>query len=380
MATRYHVIVKNQAGVQVAFLTDWRRLEYTKNLNGVGTYTLTIDGDSPVVDDFELHAQIEVYRYDIDALPPIAPYKDFEAFHYTEQRQTLENGNKQYTSYGASYESLLEGRHVLYYPGSPQADKSGMGETVMKAFVYENAGPGATFPPRLEASGVQPGLSVQASAGGGDSFDGARAYQNLLDLCQEISDATKVDFAIVGTGAALFEFQAKASPWGRDRSVVGLNPMTGLNAAGYAPVIFALERANMRTPSYVLNRRAERNAVIVLGQGIADDRQLVQRLDAAAIADSPWNRREMTRQGNSEELIAGLNAIGDALLFQLKAAEDFRFDLFETNACRYGRDFFWGDIVTGRYDDIERSRKIVGITIVVAEGKEVISTELGNVQ
>ncbi len=377
MAARYQVILKNQLGIQTVLFTEWSRLEIFRRLNSPDSHAFQIDGNLGEIADFVLDAQIEVIREDLAAVPVITSYREYEGFHRTEVRQTTGEGNALYTSHGVGYLFLLEGRHILFNAGTAQADKSGLGETIMKDFVTENAGPGATAPPRL-FNGVFTGLTVQADGAAGTSWTGARAYRNLLEVVQEIAENSAVDFELVGTGAATFEFRAKATPLGADRTNVGLDPATGLNAAGNPPVVFALDFDNMISPIYSDNRRSERNAIIVLGQGIESDRVVIERSTPTDIDDSPWNRREVTRQANNESLVAGLNAIGDELLDQLERRQNLDFTVMQIPALLYGRDYFLGDLVTIRYQTVELNRQIIGVNITVAQGLETIGVILSN--
>jgi hypothetical protein len=379
MAPRYQVRLKNLAGVQVAILTDWYDLKFHRKVNGVDSCTLEIDGNIAVLDEFVLDGQIEVWRSDLAADPVIPIYLEYEGFHRTEVRRTALDGRATFSSIGMGYDHLLARRIILYATGSAQADKAAVGETVMKEFVDENAGPGATSPPRLLSAGVMAGLTIQADGAAGAVWTGARAYRILLDILVEVARDSDVDFGIIGTGPATFEFQAQASPWGDDRTTTGLDPATGLNGAGNPPVIFSLPQGNMEIPLYSNDRRDEVTSVIVLGQGQEADRLLVERTDAAAIAESTWNRIERPRQGNTEDAVAGLNSIGDEALESLQAKEVFRFNGLQIPATLYGRDYFLGDLVTARYNDIERNKKIVGVQISVQRGVERIILELSDV-
>ncbi len=376
MATRYQVRLLNQAGTQVALLTDWRSLQYTKRVNRVGNYTLIIDGDASVVDLFVLDGQIEILRRDIDASPSFGWTLDFEAFHRTEQRATAANGLSTYQSSGRGYNDLLARRAILYRASTSGADKSGPGETVMKAYVNENAGPAAIAPRLFPA--VTPGLTIQVDGAAGSSWEGAKSFRPLIETLREIADATTVDFQVVGTGPVLFEFQAQARPIGVDRTNVGIDPMTGLNASGNAPVVFSLEFGNMQSPSYSLIRNPEVTAAIVLGQGVEGSREVIQRT-SADITDSPLNRVESVRNANEESATAGLDSVGDALLEKLQARETFDFQTMQIPGLLYGRDYFLGDTVTARYKTIERQKQIIGVTVTVTEGQETITIEIGDV-
>lgn len=378
MATRYQVILRDQAGVQVAIFTTWRTLSYTGRLNDVGEYRLEIDGDLPVTADFILDGQVEIRRRDIDAVPAIDWYTDFAGFHRTEGFRHDQQGASIFVSAGADYKHLLARRTILFRDTTTGAQKNGPGETVMKAYVDENAGPGAPAPPRVFA-GVFPSFSVQADGAAGDNWEGNKPYRPLLATLKEISEATDVDFDVVATAPATFQFQAQAAPLGLDRSVIGLDPVTGLNAAGNAPVIFSLDFDNMGLPAYNIHRIEEITAAIVLGQGSEGNRVVVERTSAAT-ADSPWNRTEGVKNSNQDEDAAALNARGDAFLQELQARETFTFAALQVPGTLYGRDYFLGDRVTARYGTIERNLQIVSVNIRVEEGREDIGIEVSIVK
>ncbi|MCK9525676.1 MAG: hypothetical protein M0R49_07080 [Limnochordia bacterium] len=375
--TRYRIDLRDQSGNIVAVLTDWTRLDIYKVVNGISTHILEIDGNSPNAEMFELDGQLEVWRRNINAGIPWT--LEYEGFHRSHERRTLEDGNSLYVSHGVGYNHLLTRRIVCYYSSSVYTDKSGPGESVMKAYVDENAGPSATNPPRLLLSGVMPGLSIESDGEAGTTWTGTRPFIKLLDICQEVANATGVDFGIVGKGKGLFEFQAKLSPWGNDRSTSGLNPATGLNSAGNAPVVFSLAHGNMAAPEYSLNRDGEVNAVISMGTGLSSERILALKTSAVPMAESPWNQCEAARGANNEYTTNQLEAGSDAFLAENQAKESFNFGVMQTPGCLYGREYFFGDLVTARYKSIESNKKIIGVRIAVEGGKEDISLELCDV-
>jgi len=377
MAARYQVIIRNQAGAQVAILTEWITLDYSLRLNDVGGYTLEINGELAAVDDFVVDGQIEIRRRDQDASPEIEWYTDFHGFQRTRQQRTEQDGRSVFASQGADFKHLLARRAILFRDTTSGAAKTGPGETVMKAYVNENAGPGATAPPRL-FNGVFAGLTIQADGAAGSAWDGNKPYRPLLDTLREIADATDVDFDLVSTGGATFEFQAQVAPLGVDRTTIGLDPLTGLNGAGNPPVIFSLDFGNMEIPALTTHRLNEVTAAIVLGQGAEGNREVVQRASAAT-ADSPWNRIEGIRLANQVDAVAGLNAMGDAMLQELQARIVFSFQALQIPATLYGRDYFLGDQVTARYATTERNFQITAVAVRVAEGREDIQIEVSDV-
>ncbi len=378
MAARYQIQVRDTSGAVTGFLADWVRLKYTRRVNGVGEFLLVIDQTNPNLAAFILDAQVEVRRQDLAASPVIDQYTDFSGFNRTTEYKTSDADADTFLSVGATYEHLLARRVVAYPVESSGAAKTGAGETVMKAYVDENAGVLATVANGRQRGGAFSGFSVQADAAGGGAWTGDRAGRRLLDVLREIGDATDVDFEVISTGPATWAFRAQARPIGADRTVTGLDPSSGLNAAGNVPVIFSLQAANMGAPSFSVSRVNEMTVAIVQGQGIHDDR-IVAVVTSTAILDSPWNDMEANFDANEEDTPAGLAAVGASKLEQLQAREVFAFDVLQQPGTLYGRDYFVGDLVTARYLTFERSVQIAAITVEVIGGVEQITAELTNV-
>jgi hypothetical protein len=239
----------------------------------------------------------------------------------------------------------------------------------MKEYVDENCGPSATNPPRLD-DGVTAGLTIEADAASGDNWEGSKAYINILSVCQDIANKSGIDFKVRGNGAAAFIFRVYDEQLGDDRSVVGLDSVTGLNGAGNPPVIFTLHRGNMGEPVYSLKRMAEGNFCFVLGEGIEADRDIVPRSVPDAIDDSPWNKKEFSRDARNRSTTTGYEDAGDSALEENQAEETFSFRPIQVESTLYGRDYFFGDIITGRYQDIEKNKKLVGMDLIINDQGE----------
>ncbi len=374
MVVAYQIRLLDTLGVEQVRLTEWEHLEFEHRLNDVGTFALAVYGELSVLDSLGVDWQVEVWRQDLDE--SIALYLEYEGLVRWQEREVTRQGQSLALIAGLDYKDLLRRRMILYFAGSAETSKTGVGETVMKAYVDENAGPGAISPPRV-AAGNFSGFTVEADAAGGSAWTGARAWRNLLEVCREIALDTGIDFQVVGNGAAAFQFQAGVTPLGDDRSTVGLDPATGLNGAGNAPVIFSLVLGNMQAPRYALDRRAEITAVTALGQGQQDDRQVVDRT-SGDISDSPWNRIETVRPAGLESTAAGLNAAADVVLEELAARESFTFQPSQIPSLLYGREYFFGDLVTSRFRGIERNFQITSLRIQVSGGQETITVDVAN--
>lgn len=362
MSARYKIHLKDQAGDLVAIFDDFTSLTIGHRVNGIDTCSFSLDDDDSRIDLFELDGQIEVYRsypqYSVDW------YLEFEGLHRTYTRQHFEDGNRYFSSNARGYNDLLRRRIVAYYAGTDYARKSGIGETIMKEYVDENCGPSANSVDRI-SNGLMTGFTLEADGLRGDPWAGSKAYINILDVCQDIANNSNIDFLVRGNGAAQFCFYVYAGQLGDDRSVTGLDTSTGLNGAGNAPVIFTLARGNMGQPVYSQKRMNERNYCYVLGQGQQSDREIVTREDSDTTDDSTWNKVEFTRDARNYSTTASYQNAGDAALVENQFEETFSFQPIQVESTLYGRDYFFGDLITARYADVERNKKIVGMDITV---------------
>ncbi len=376
----YKVRLKDQSGVLVAEFDDWRSLSFSHIVNSPGACRFEIDALDSRASLFELDGQIEVWRRNLDV--GLDWYLEWEGFHRTQNDLVQQNDNESFISYALGYLTLINRRHIMYVAGSDFTDKSGAGETVIKEYVNENAGP-AALSANGRLGGVDgdiTGLTIEADAGNGTAWEGARAYKNLLTVVNEIAVKTGVDIEVVGVGTVVYEFKVHDGQRGKDRSVVGLDPLTGLNGAGNAPVLFTLGFGNMALPLFSINRSTEVNAVYVLGQGEEANRSVILRQDLAAISDSPINRIEMIRNATQETTLAGLNSVGDEALIENQKLETLRFDVIQIEGTFYGKDYTWGDLITARYRDTEFNKKIVDVRVVVSntQGGENIAIKFGD--
>lgn len=327
-------------------------------VNGVGTHAITFKGDLSVAEEIGLDYLMEVWRRPAGSAAWVLAY---EGFHRTWVWQADAAGDEQFTSYGFDYNSLLSRRIIAAYAGTAGSDKTGKAEDVIKEYVNENAGPGAS------AGRPITGLTIQAGSGGGNDWYGSRSWRVLLEVCQDIAYAGGGDFQVAGTGAATFEFRWYTGQMGTDRTIGNENP-----------VVFSPQRNNMLQPVLSVNHGQEFNTVYVLGPGEGALRTVVVTSNVASIVVSPWNRLEVTRQASNETTANGLASVGAAELRNGLAKQSIDFNVAQTPECAYGIHYFLGDIVSALFHQ-RVDKKIVRVGLNVTPEKEDIKVELADV-
>lgn len=327
-----------------------RAIEIQRRLNDYDIHTFSIDGNDPRCELFNLDYMLEVYRK-VDR-PGATWYKEYGGFHRTPQQQRTTAENDIFTSYGRGYVDLVNRRTILYPSGNVFTSKSGPGETVMKEYVEENAGPSANSGVR-KIDGVTRGFTVDASNSRGTDWNGKREWDNLLDVIKDISRLTGVDFAVQRGPGATFTF---STPIGADRSET---------------VLFSTLLGNMINPLYVESRTEEVTAACALGRGEGAARLTQSVIDDASTA-SPWNQIEMTVEGRNSQIALELITTAEEALKDNSAQPSFTFDVLQTDMLQYGADYFVGDTVRAVYKSLSVDLKIVGCVLALNEGRETI--------
>jgi hypothetical protein len=372
VAAEYQLRIYDTNGQQQAITTEWNSLYFFNRSNDFGYHTISIDAADPRLQYFTTDAIIQVLRRERSA--GVLWYQEYLGFHRTSEIQVTDRGNRLFYSIGRSVVDLLARRVIMFRPGDDvlggPADGGaieGPADDVMKSYVYYNAGPQALTAVGRMTDGVTLGLSVSANTSQADNWAGSRHYRNLLDVLKEISDAKSVDFDVVWTGGQRFEFRTYFPQRGTDRSGAGTA----------APVVFSLEHANMSAPYYTVSRVNEVTKVVVLGQGEGTDRQFVVRHNVPEEIISPWNVIEFSHDARNETTISALNDLGDAHLLDKGPDSHLSFQTLQSPASVYGRDYFVGDLVVASFAGVTEPRKVSGVEVTMANGREDIRVHFG---
>jgi len=172
---------------------------------------------------------------------------------------------------------------------------------------------------------------------------------------------------IVGNGPAQFEFQVA--------EVLGTDSTIG-NPLGNPPMVFRPGYGNMAKPRWLEDRLSEANHVFVGGQGTGWERMMYDQQEAALVANSPWNRRELFVDARDIAREDELPARAVQALEDNEPITDLEFTVVETDAYKYGRNWDLYDLVTGIYQGQDNYR-IEAVTVTVTDaGVETIKVDL----
>lgn len=372
MDVGYQVRVYDTAGDLQYVLdmqSDVRSLIIEHRINHASTLTLGLYGQSDAVPSFTLDALVQVLRKVPGA--DLGWYTEFIGFHRTPQDQITTLDTEIFTSYSRGLLDLIDRRSIRYHADTAGSDKGpSPADNIIKELVRENAGSLATLANGRITDGVTPGLSVAANTSEAANYSGANAYKNLLSAIRDIGEPLDVDFDVEWGGEIAptsFTFVTHHPQLGTDR-----------REGTAVPFAFGLLLGNMTNLSFTVQRTEEITSCLVLGPGESVLRDTLERTNIH-VTDSPWNLREQDQNASNEDTQAGLEAIGDQVLYDKRPAVSVSFAPIQTPQAAYRKQYFLGDIVTAKSRNMVATVKIRAVTINLSDEGERVGLELEEV-
>jgi hypothetical protein len=358
MAPQYVVQVYNSAGTLQATVVDYLTIKISRVVNGIDVLALAIGGTSPSIANFVYGGIVEVYRQDIEA--GIASYREYagiiRGIAQTITDQTI------YDIQAVGFNAILADRQVAYYSGVTNKSQytAQPAETIMKSLFNQNLGSTATTANGRFLDGRLTGATASATTGAGTSMSIGVAQLNLLQALQKIQTSAGGDFAVVYTTPATYTFTWYTGQLGTDRT---------------ATVTFSVGNGTIGKIVIRTSRVDDITAVVVAGQGEGSARAIVTR---PASLPTGLDLREGYVDARNQKTTTEYQQLGDVTL-ALATRQRTSVDavVLQSNALRYGRDYFFGDLVSVYTGAATVTRKIATIELSLSiEGAESINVGL----
>lgn len=370
-------------GLLVAAIDDWRRIELHHKVNLAGYASITISGQNGLSPVFIENAPIEIWRRIPGYSPSAVPasmlreddwYVEWSGLHGDELHTTYENGDEAFTSYADGALDLVGRREVLWHSSKVASESKKVAipaQTAIYQFVYQNCGPGALAASGRFINGAIATLDVPALTGSGANWSGMRSFRNVLEVIKEIGDYGNIDYDIVSIGDGQWRFETYPGGLGEDRTVDGLDPSTGLNGSGNAPVIFSLDNHNVAEATYKTTRRKSATVAVALGQGQYATRAYGIYINTSEIDANRIAQREITRNANTQSDAGELTVVAEEWGSKLQPTKDFVFTPSQNSRSTiYGVHYWLADQITARYLELELNKRLLGLTIVIDQNGE----------
>ena len=349
---------------------DFLSIAWQRKLNGSGVYRLELVAETATKDRFIIDYQVLIERNITGNMADW--YEEFVGFHLDEEEwyETDDTDAHYWASICMSSEHLVD--KPLLQPLRNTGNDNWMrydtwwafdtADNVIKLMVGEN------MVDAVDEDRNFSQVSVAGNEGAGEQgcYDGSwvRLLDAIEDTIGEDGQRGKTDWRIERIEGG-YQFRTY-SPWyGTDRRED--------NADGVKPTVFSLELGNMRNPRRSVIRHAEVTAAYGGWQGGGMERTIYLEENATAQAESPYRRREEFYDLRDVTTPDSVSGILQQKLVDDGKVEQVEFELVQTGATLYGRDWNLGDLCTAR---VFGSTYDVRITEVLgrldAENEEII--------
>lgn len=358
MAVQYTVITYDSAGSRTSYISDVLDIVISRAVNGVDMCRIIVGGTSASVPYLEYGAILEVYREDRDA--GIAYYREFAGI--IRMVDTLTADVTTITVQAVGFTALLADRIVAWKSGTANRSQFSAvaAETVLKDLFNYNLGSSATTANGRLLSGVLTGATTAATGGNGNTISLSVSGQNLLAAMQRVQEVAGGDFDLVFTAPATYTYTWYTGQRGTDRS---------------ASVIFSVANGTIGSLRIVVDRIADATAAIVAGQGEGATRSFVIR---PATAPTGLDLREVWVDARNQSTTNEYTESGDIILAEAERQRGrVEAKILQSEALRYGREYFLGDLVSVYTGSTTLTRKVQSIGIRFAsDGSESIDVGL----
>lgn len=353
----HYISIQTAAGEEITKVVEFESAVAQIGVNTPGILQVKYKGDLSFISQLEHRSQIVLYRR--DPINDIDWYPHFTGIYIEPDWKYPEYKIFTQTSVGLLY--LLKTRIVAYKAGTPDRSvfTSTPAESIMKTLVHRNAGSGSGEDDGRIRTGYITGITVEEDQFRGEVKDWYCAYDNLLETLQKLASVGGGDFDLVKTDVNTFEFRFYPGQLGEDRS---------------ADIVFSVEKANMKNPTYSRERLSEATVALAGGRETGSDR----RVRVVTSQDYDWNNDiEIFVNATHIETENGLDDYANSRLETYRSKETFSFEVAQTPSTVYRRDYDLGDLVSvlNPFTGETRVQKITAVYLGVDNSGETLKFE-----
>lgn len=355
----YTIELYTSTGTRQASITDYiGTVQVGRIVNGIDVAKFSVATSAYYASLITAGAIVEIYRE--DTMAGIAVYREFAGSVQVITTTIAEVATLDVTALGENF--WLSTRQVAYYAGVANRSQftAQASETIMKTLFAYNFGASATVGNGRFLDGRVTGATTTATTGGGATQSISVAGINLLTALQKVQQSANGDFALIFTAPATFTFTWYAGQLGTNRT---------------ASVIFSVGNGTVGRLSMTTDQADDATAVIVAGQGEGSARAITTRPTSLPTGLA---LREGYVDARNQKALSEYQQLGDAVLAQYaRDRYSVEASIIQSNALMYGRDYFFGDLVTVDTGDGSVTRKITTANLRFdKDGREVIDIGL----
>jgi hypothetical protein len=368
MAPRSFIRIKDTAGAVKAVFTPngsdggengffW--LTWKKRVNGVNMAQFEVNQANPDVQYLVDKYQCEIVR--ADPAIGLAEYTSFDGLIRDDKPYTDDLGRDRIvvSAYGGN--SLLTRRRIAYPANKANYTifTAQKGETILKRLVRDNCDPAfGNVGVGRDRTPNTIGLTIATDLAQGNTINwSCGGRQKLLDELTKIALIAGGDFNVNRTGLSSWQFEFYLGQLGTDRT------------AGSSPVIFSLDRGNMRAPTLVRNRSTEATAAIIGGKGEETARKIRNRTGANFSATNDF---EIFVDGRNTDDNSALDNIGDQALEAARFRNVLEFEVLQSALYSAEKHYFLGDLTLAKYYGLTLTQQVYELDFAYRGPKETV--------
>jgi hypothetical protein len=365
MAPLYTMTIYNASGVIQTIATDYMQLEISRQVNAIDGLAFTMASTSPNAQYLQYGYIVSVTRQ--DAAQGIDASVEFAGMIRRISRVVSTQTIYQITA--VSMMALLSDRVVAYRANVANRSvfSAVAAETILKTLFNYNCTTLAVTGTKSQRiiNGSTTGMTTAATAGGGSTVNIACSMQNLLNTMQKVAIGNGGDFDMVWTAPATYTFTWYLGQRGTNRS---------------STVILSVATGTIAELQVIIDKVQDFTNVILGGSGESLARNMYSR--PAALNTGLSNREQFidSRNQGAGTTTANYNSMGDsALALQAKKGTVYTAKLTQNAALKYGRDYFFGDLVSINDNGTLVTQKVQGVELKFDNnGSESVNVKLAN--
>jgi len=348
---QYHVNLLDHSGTKVVTLfpgVDFLSMTWEHIQNRFGAYECRLVAETNTKNEFDKWYQLQIERNWGNA--PGDWYEEYVGFHLQSHEQWLSSEIDQHYWYsrGKSPECLAD--QPLLHPIANTGNASwayydlwwnhGAADDTIKLMVAES------MVSSYDADRDFANMVVQGNTGEGiwGCYEGrwVRLGDAIINAIGEDGSKGGCDYRVARVSGG-YEFRTYAPFFGTDRR-------RG-NAAGNNPMIFSMQNGNLKNPERIVSW-AEAVTVAYGGwDGNGMEQTIVSAENATALAETPFSRREAFYNLNDVPTQDAVSGYLEQALIDDGEQEFVSAQILQTDNSLYGRDWWFGDLVTVDFPD-----------------------------
>lgn len=367
MPAEHRLLLLTHDGEPLQVVEDFQDLEYTRTLNEIGWFKMTVPAEFPS-DLLQPDMLFEIWRKPEGGIEKLMMVGFLRKWTYFESSRGL----NRLRLAGPDQMDLLTRAIIGYAAGESESSKTDFVDDMIKEIIDENKGPNAGLSAEGRFRGYDADFfEIAGDEGAAPSITRRFAWRDMWPVIQELMESsrhagTNLYVDLVPTGHAKFQVRTYIDLRGIDRTVT----------AGLNPILFSKEAGNLQAPSLEEDWTDEWNYVFGGGQGEGTDRLIDTENDLDRILQSIWNRREKFADAREEDAALGVAQKANQKMEDKRPVLRFEGELVDAPQTLFGVDWDFGDKVSARYRGLTIDGVVTNYKIKLSDRGEDVSAKL----